>query len=197
MLCPFCGTLDEDVEVPELSRAETLLTRCRACGEYVYSVPPQRRSERSQAMTVAEGESREEILATTYIAHEGGAVALRRPPGSDIDREVRDSEGKLVYYLEIKERTCSLNAYRVTKFPYAKIEEAQRLLAESRQPVHIVLKFTDCWARLDVDGNASYERGDRPFAPRYRPWQQTKERQIPVLLPVEDLEVLPWRDLCD
>ena len=85
----------------------------------------------------------------------------------------------------------------MTQFPFAKIETGKRLISEEGVPVYIVLKFTDCWARITLDMNKEYEKGDKPFAPRYRQYQNYQQRQVPVKLDVErDLEILQFRELC-
>ena len=98
---------------------------------------------------------------------------------------------------KIKERSNSLNAYKMTQFPYAKIDTAKKLIQNNQLPVYIILKFTDAWTRLKVDLNRIYEKGSKPFAPRYRSYQNFRERQVPVKLDVEkDLEIITLRKLC-
>jgi hypothetical protein len=195
MICPYCGRIEKGIPPPELVRTFTRLGTCK-CGKEVWAIPTQRRSESSPLGTVEEGEKREEILVATYTKHEGGATSKRRPSADDIDREVYDDKGSLVYFLEIKERSNSLNGYFYTQFPYAKIESGKKLTLETGLPVFIVLKFLDCWARHEIRPELEYIKGDRPFAPRYRPWQRSSIRQIPVLIAVESLEILPWHDFC-
>jgi hypothetical protein len=138
-----------------------------------------------------EGEAREDILADVY-SRQLGHRHEKMPGVSDIDRVALDEKGNKLYFFEIKERSCTINAYKHTMFPYAKIEEAKRLISARKLPVYIVLKFADCWARHKVDLNREYRIGKEPFAPKYRPWQRKLKRQIPVLLDVEeDLEILP------
>lgn len=197
MICPYCGNVDDRIPTPELARTRVHLGTCSKCGKEVWAIPTQRRSELSPLATVEEGEKREEILVATYIKHEYGVTSKRRPSADDIDREVYDDNSSLIYFLEVKERSNSLNAYNKTKFPFAKIESGKKLIEETGLPVFIVLKFIDCWARHRVNLNLDYEKGKQPFAPRYRPSQYNKERQIPVLISVESLEILAWRDLCE
>lgn len=197
MICPYCGNVDRDIEIPEKTKEPRALGRCENCGEEVWACPTTKRSESSPLETVREGESREEELARIYLDHEEGVESLERERAADIDRRVIDEGGDLLYFLEIKERSCSLNGYRKTKFPFAKIEEGKELAEEHEVPVFIILKFRDCWARLRVSPEDDYEEGDEPFAPRYRPWQRNKDRQVPVMIPVEELEILPWREGCE
>ena len=198
MICPYCGSVDHKIPTPELTRTNTrvLLGKCE-CGKEVWAIPTQKKGERSQLETVGNGEAREEVLAKTYLKHESGARSEQRGTADDIDRNVYDEKDNEIYYLEIKERSNSLNAYRDTQFPYAKIDSAKILIEEKGLPVYIVLKFIDCWARHQVIIEREYEKGKQPFAPRYRPWQRSKERQVPVMIPVESLEILAWRDLCE
>jgi len=195
MICPYCGRMEKSIPTPELTRTRTLLGTCK-CGKKVWAIPTQKRAEKSQLATVEEGEEREEILVNIYLKHEGGARSEKRPSADDIDREVYDDNGNLIYFLEIKERSNSLNAYRKTQFPFAKIKSGKELIKETGLPVYIVLKFVDCWARHQVLLELDYEKGTQPFAPRYRPSQRSKARQIPVMIPVESLEILPWHNSC-
>lgn len=197
MICPHCGKIDEATPTPDIIREPRLLGKCPSCKKDVFAIPTQKRRERSQFETVVKGEEREEVLARIYINHEGGFRDEKRPPSSDIDRNVYDKKDKLLYFLEIKERTNSLNAYRKTQFPYAKIDEAKKLIREHGIPVFIILKFIDCWARINVGLEKEYAKGKSPFAPRYRPWQNNMPRQVPVEIDVYDLEIMPWHDDCE
>jgi hypothetical protein len=189
----MCGRVDKSIPVPETTKTAKLLATCRFCGKQVMCLPTSKKSEASQLATVIEGESREEELARSYVKHEGGHSSRKLPGSSDIDREVLDVDGQVIYYLEMKERSNSINAYRDTMFTYTKIQEGKRLSKETGLSVHIVIKFKDCWARHLVDPSVEYVRGKEPFAPRYRKHQHNKRTQIPVLISVEDLQVLSWR----
>jgi len=199
VICPYCGSVDESTPTPEITPKRTTksLGACPRCGEEVWAYPTGKSSETSKLATIREGETREVALADAYVDAVGGAMHADRGRTADIDRLVLDSEGELLYFLEIKERSCSLNGYRETKFPYAKIEAAERLIETHDAPVHVVLKFLDCWAREVIDPDAEYDSGDEPFFPGYRPSQSTSARQVPVRIPVEQLGVLPIRDGCD
>ena len=198
MICPYCGKVTEHIPTPALTKTNTrvMLGKCE-CGKDIWAIPTQRKGERSQLATVEEGEAREAILADLYIKHEGGTRSEGREAADDIDRNVYDDDGNVIYYLEIKERSNSLNAYNETQFPYAKIESGKKLVEETGLPVHIVLKFVDCWARHLINTDNDYKKGNAPFAPRYRARQRSKLRQIPVMIPVESLEILEWHDLCE
>jgi len=173
------------------------LGTCSNCSKEVWAWPTTKRGEKSQLDTVKKGEKREDVLAKKYVDQEKGDHLEEMGKADDIDKKVFDEDGNLSYYLEIKERSNTLNAYRKTKFPYAKIERATELVKDTGKPVHLALKFRDCWARDVITGRKEYEKGDEPFAPRYRPGQRNKQRQVPVLIPVEELEVLSWRDYCE
>ena len=197
MICPYCGAVERDIPTPELSTTHTRLGACDKCGKEIWAIPTQKKSERSPLATVEEGESREEILVGAYLKHERGASSKRRKSADDIDREVFDEDEHLIYLLEVKERSNSLNAYNKTQFPFAKIDSAKKLIQGTGLPVYIVLKFIDCWARHEVRPEFEYSKGAKPFAPRYRPRQRKMPRQVPVMIPVESLEILEWRDLCE
>ena len=206
MICPKCGAVDPARPVPEATRrgAVMRLGTCAKCRTAVYAVPTRRAGEACQAATVDEGEAREQILADLYVRHLGpGFTHQSRPAAADIDRTVRGPDGRLHHYLEIKERSCSLNAYRQTKFPFAKILAARRLNRRrwwrwgKRIPVRFLLKFIDSWAYFDFDPKEEYVRGQEAFAPRYRPGQKNRGRQVPVVKPVETLHVLPIDAECD
>lgn len=190
MICHRCGTVDSLVAIPEITRYSHILGECKLCQASIVAAPTMRKSEMSQQATVTQGEYREEILASQYVQMIGSSIAEKLPPYSDIDRKAVDADGKVRAYFEIKERSNTLNAYRVTKFPYAKIEAAARLHAQTSLEVHFVLVFSDCWARHTFQPHAAYEKGALPFAPSYRPGQRTSMRQIPVLIPVDTFEVL-------
>ena len=197
MICPKRGFVDAKVPTPGLTKRGQgrKLGSCEKCSASIWAMPTTKLSEHSQLETVEQGEEREELLASLYVKH---IAADRHGKTSeiDIDRVIFKNDEKQCY-LEIKERSNSLNAYKLTQFPYAKIETGQRLMKEENLPVYIVLKFTDCWARLTLDANREYEKGSQPFAPRYRSYQQFRQRQVPVKLDVErDLEILKLRDLC-
>lgn len=197
MICPKCGLVDKSVPTPGLTKRGQgrKLGGCKVCSASIWAMPTTKLSEHSQLETVEKGESREELLADLYVKYIG-ADEHRKTNEIDIDRVIYE-DGKKNCYLEIKERSNSLNAYKWTKFPYAKIETGQRLMDEEDLPVYIVLKFTDCWARHTIDATMKYEKGSQPFAPRYRPWQQFRQSQVPVELDVEkDLRILTLRDLC-
>jgi hypothetical protein len=155
-----------------------------------------RRSEASQSESVRRGEFREELLADLIAAwvqrRDGGTVAhAPRSSGSDIDRVLRRN-GVLHGFFEVKERTCSLNAYAETMFPYAKIDAASQLHQTYGAPVDFFLQFTDCLAVHRFDPARTYQKGSQPFAPSYRPGQRDRPRQVPVLLQVEhDFAVVP------
>lgn len=197
MICPRCGHVDPTIPVPEFTPKgkRRKVGTCSDCGTEAWAVGTQRFSERSQEHTVRDGEAREVLIANVWRDHlnkvRGGGFEHRdRATADDVDREMLQ-HGELHHFFEIKERTCSLNAYRLTKFPYAKITAARTLHAETGKPVMFLLKFTDAWAYFHFDPTVEYARGDRPFAPNYRPEQQWRQRQVPVEINVETLRVLP------
>jgi len=199
LICPYCGNIDKDVEIPKITKRgkERVLGTCSNCSREVWAWPTTKKGEESQLATVKKGEKREDVLAEKYVNKEKGNHFKDMGKADDIDKKVFDAGGNLSYYLEIKERSNTLNAYRKTMFPYAKIERARKLVKDTGKPVHLVLKFRDCWARDVMTGSEEYEKGDEPFAPRYRPSQRNKQRQVPVKIPVEELDVLSWRDFCE
>ena len=197
MICPMCGFLDKEKPTPNLTKRGQgrKLRDCPKCHTSVWAMPTTKTGEYSQLETVEKGEAREELLADLYVSHLGYEKHIKTDE-IDIDRVVLD-KGEKAFYLEIKERSNSINAYKITKFPYAKIETAKKLIKKNKIPVFIVLKFTDCWARIEVSINQIYKKGKKPFAPRYRAYQNFSTRQVPVHLDVEeDLEILNLRDLC-
>lgn len=196
MICPKCGYVDKTVPVPEITRNVTKLGVCKKCAQIIFCVPSQKKSETNKVVTVIHGEIREAHLVEVYLKYEQGNKSSKRPLASDIDRDILDEKDNVIYHWEIKERSNTINAYRETQFPYAKIDEGKRLLRETGKPVYIVLKFADCWARITIDLAKEYKKGDRPFAPAYRPSQMNSERQIPAQIPVEELEILNIRDEC-
>jgi len=188
MICPNCGHVTDTIDVPKLSHEAEELGDCTQCGETVVAAGTTRNWEHSKLATVRQGNQREEKLVDEM---------LQFYEGEDIDRAILDDSGDVLYFVEIKERTCTLNGYRMTKFPYAKIDSAKQLSEQHNVPVYIVLKFRDSWARLKVDDDEDYSKGEDPFAPNYRPSQEDKERQVPVEYPVEQLDVMDVRSFCD
>ena len=197
MICPNCGHTTDTIDVPKLSHEAEELGKCTQCSETVVAAGTTRNWEHSKLSTVRQGNQREEVLVDEMLKFYEGADHEDRGTFEDIDRAILDENGDVLYFVEIKERTCTLNGYRNTKFPYAKIESAKELSAEYNVPVYIVLKFRDSWARLKVDDDEDYSKGENPFAPNYRPSQEDKERQVPVEYPVEQLEVMDVRSFCD
>lgn len=197
MICPKCGNVNTDIPTPFSTRRGEgrELGNCNECDYSIWAMPTTKTWEHSQLETVEKGEEREELLVNIY-AKWSGADANEKTNIIDIDRALYE-DGRKVCYVEIKERPNSINSYKMTQFPYAKIESGKDLIDEEGLPVYIVLKFTDCWARHQIKKDKKYERGIKPFAPTYRPHQNSSQRQIPVKLDVErDLEVLSLRDLC-
>ena len=197
MICPRCGNVDPALPTPFITKRGQgrKLSKCIQCSASIWAMPTTKLSEYSQLETVERGEEREELLASLYVQYIN-ADEHRKTNEIDIDRVIYKG-GEKHCYLEIKERSNSLNAYKMTQFPFAKIETGKRLISEEGLPVYIVLKFTDCWARITLDLNKEYEKGDKPFAPRYRQYQNYQQRQVPVKLDVErDLEILQFRELC-
>ena len=190
MICHRCGRVNRQVPVPEITRFSHILGECDACLASIIAAPAARKYEISPAASVSHGESREEILSSQYVKFLGCTVGQKLPGYSDIDRQALDENGVVRSYFEIKERSNTLNAYRVTKFPYAKIEAAQRLYMNTGLAVHFVLVFADCWTRHVFQSDKKKKKGLAPFAPSYRPSQRSSARQIPVHIPVETLEVI-------
>jgi len=197
MICPKCGFVNTSIPTPNRIKEATKLGNCQKCSRVIFAQPTTKRTESSQIETVQHGESREDILLPIYLKYHPGCTSKKRKSADDIDREILNESNKIIHFMEIKERSNTLNAYRNTQFPYAKIETAERLYKEFELPIYFIIKFTDCWTRHTYSPTLEYRKGDKPFAPRYRPWQNSKSRQIPVMIDVETLEILPWRELCN
>ena len=198
MICPKCGFVDKNIPTPEITRIPSKLGCCNKCKCVIFANPTTKKTERSQAETVEAGEAREEkVLIPVYLKYHPGFTSKKRDGADDIDREILNHDGKIAHFLEIKERSNSLNAYKHTQFPYAKITTAEELSGKFNLPVIFIIKFTDCWARHACNPRIEYKKGSKPFAPQYRPSQYSKQRQIPVMIDVDTLEILLWRDLCD
>ena len=192
MIFPSCGFIDNKIIIPEITRRATLLGVCEKCGILIYANPTSRTSEVCKNITVMEGESWEESLINYYLKYENGEYSKKRGDFDDIDREIYDNKNNLIGFAEIKERTNTLNAYRITKFPYAKILTARELIKKHHLPVFVILKFSDAWTRISIQLEKEYNKGSTPFYPKYRPEQKSSQKQIPVLSPVEELEFLKW-----
>lgn len=195
MICQNCGLVGDE-EIPELSYDPEKLGTCDNCGSIVVAAGTTKNWEASKLATVQDGTRREQKLMEALLDAYDADEHIDRGQFKDIDRELR-SNGETTRFVEVKERSCTLNGYRKTKFPFAKIESAQELSEEYGVPVDIVLKFRDAWAALEVEPDGDYEQGDDPFAPNYRPSQQDKDRQVPVKYPVEQLDVLDIDEFCE
>lgn len=196
MICPGCGHVDKSIPTPEFTRRgfPRIIGACKKCGTSIQASATTTTSEASQAASVAKGEARERLIADRLAEHltdiDGGAYSHSAlGEAADVDRAMHRN-GELSFFFEIKERTCTLNGYRDTQFPYAKILEAKRLQAEHGKPVRFYLLFSDCLAVHVYDGSLTYRVGDKPMAPAYRPEQLNRQRQVPVKLAVEDLIIL-------
>jgi len=190
MICPKCGFKDKSIPTPEITRSSRMLGTCKSCNHEIWAMGTTKTGERSQAETVAQGEEREVLLANIYVKHFGYAKH-EKSDENDIDRIAFDSNGEPLCYFEIKERSNSLNAYKDTKFPFAKIDAGIDIIKNRKIPVFIVLKFTDGWAQHKVSTTKAYRKGNAPFAPKYRPYQNSLPRQVPVMLDVEeDFEII-------
>lgn len=193
MICPNCGTVDEDVELDNNhNRNRTVLCDCSNCGDEVLSGGTKRSAEPTKLATVREGQEKEDKYAQFLLDKLGGDIIEDRGQFADIDKNVYDIDGNLLYALEIKTRTCTMNGYLETKFPYRKIEEAKKITEEHNIPVHIVIVFTDGIGKLTVsnENNESYSKGENNFVPNYRE-ETSQTQQIPVKYNIENLDVIP------
>lgn len=191
MICPNCGTVDEEVELDNNhSRNRTVLSNCSNCGDKILSGGTKRSAEPAKIATVREGQEKEDKYAQFLLDKLGGHIVEDRGQFADIDKNVYDKEGNLLYALEIKTRTCTMNGYLETKFPYRKIEEAKEITEDQNVPVHIVIVFTDGIGKLTVNSNnESYSKGENNFVPNYRE-ETSQTQQIPVKYNVENLDVI-------
>jgi len=196
VLCPYCGQLDGSIRVKEYTHSPHVLGKCRSCGEEVYAVGTRKDAEESRLTTVSEGERKEELFADLFVEELRGDSHRDRGKYSDIDREILDESNNTVLFVEFKQRSCSLNGYRKTKFPYAKIKAGKELNRETGIPVYIVLKFIDAWTFISVtEGDERFEEGGI-FTPNYRGEKAKTEYQRSVEIPVSELRVLPLDDYC-
>lgn len=195
MICPYCGTVDESVPTPEKGPYQEMeeLGDCSSCGKTVITAGVQRGWESSKLSTVKQGQANEEDYADVYLNHEEGVYHEDRGATADIDRKIYDADGHLLYYWEFKKRSCSINGYKYTKFPYRKIEEARELVDTA--PVRITLKFLDCWGEIELKTveDCDVEQGG-DFKPMSR---DSSAKQESAKIDVTTLRVLPWRDGCD
>lgn len=186
--CPYCSYCSGLTGVPSRP-SNAKICDCPNCDRPVFSIETQTDDEASRAETVRAGERREEWAADTIVSETGIADRHEdRGRYSDIDRSLfREGSESPRAFMEFKERTCTLNAFAETAFPYAKIETGQELVGEQGVPVVIVLKFLDAWTVHKIDSEREYEKGDFYFTPDYRgEWSET-EHQKPALLPVDEL----------
>ncbi|WP_336021847.1 hypothetical protein [Halobellus salinisoli] len=187
MICPYCGTRDDSVEVPQkASHVDDHLADCSACGEPVYATHDFDKVVRgSQAKAVSRGETSEAELADRYVERELPSGAHHEQATRDIDLKIFDENGALDHFLEIKTRNATLNAYAETVFRDLKVEEARTLAEEYGVPSHILIAFEDCVTIHHLDPDGEYDIG--PF----ERWDRDGPKPH-VFLPVEQLRVLDW-----
>ena len=128
MICPKCGNIDLEIQTPFLTKRGEgkKLGNCTRCNSNIWAMPTTKISEHSQLETVEKGEQREDFLVEIYQDWIG-ADKNEKTNEIDIDRLLYKNGEKLCY-VEIKERSNSLNAYKMTQFPYAKIDTAKKLI---------------------------------------------------------------------
>lgn len=196
MNCPYCSHRSGIRDVPSKATDEKLAD-CPDCGRSVYSLDTDN-EEQSQIETVREGERKEE-WAADLIVEETGLADRHEDNGkvADIDRALYDEgDAEPTAFMEFKSRTCTLNGFAKTMFPYRKIEAAQQLQRERDVTVYVVLKFLDAWTVHIVDADRDYPEADFQFTWKEGADDRTAERQHPTLIPVSDLTRLPFRDDC-
>lgn len=196
MICPYCSHTDRFIEVPDYTQQPHLLGECRNCENRVFAVGTQRETEESRQATVREGERQEEFYVDYIVETFGGHDHEDRGKFSHIDRRVVDETGEVDYFLEFKERGCSMNGYQETKFPYNKIQKGKELTEETGKPVYIFLKFIDGWGYIEIDPGKEYKKGSEPFKPDYRGEEAATEEQLPVLIDIHEFEVLETQKDC-
>lgn len=190
MICPSCGQASSHTLDNQHDSERTVLGTCPSCQTEVYEGGTTRTAEPKQLQTVREGEQKEDAYAELALDTLGGERYEDRGRFDDIDKNIYDADDSLLYALEIKTRTCTMNGYKDTKFPYRKIEKAREITEEKGVPVHIMIVFTDGVGKLTIsDEQQSFVKGNENFVPRYRS-ETSQTQQIPVEYPVEELDVL-------
>lgn len=188
MICNICAFVDDKHPTPETTpkHHSNFIANCPKCSNPVWAIGTTKEKETSKQLTVDEGERREIILSDDIIKFLG-ADSHHKSGDIHIDRVALREDGTIFRYFEVKERTCSINGYKITLFPYNKIIKAQEITRETGIPVYIFIKFCDCWAKLWVDPTFEYDKGGEPLAPEYRPKQGYSKEQYPALIYVEKL----------
>ena len=188
MICPYCGTVDNSLSNPNVSRGDReVLADCSNCGETIHAVGTTDEDEESPIATVHEYEDVEEWAVDLYVERELPRGASHEDRPTDIDRGIYGPDGDLDHFLEYKNRTCSINAYEDTMFRDRKLHEAAELHAEHGVPVKFLIRFLDCWAIHEYEPDREYEiRG------MYR--SDRSQYEDHALVPVEDFRVLGWQN---
>lgn len=189
MICPNCARRDRSVILPQITSEKKFLKKCKFCGYEVYLIPPKTAMypETSREHTVRDGEAKEEELMNIYLRYYEGDYHKKREKYADIDRKVCDAEGNVLYYMEVKNRSNSINAFKETAFPFRKVISAKELITKTGKSVYILLKFADCWTRHRFRLNKRYKKTDV----KMRRSDRESEGQYWALLDVEeDLEIL-------
>ena len=190
MICSKCGYQDDSIPIPKMSFDYAVLGVCKECSHRIDIVP--RKSKYFVKDGVEVGEKREATITTIYQRFKYGYETSNEKytKNTHLDRKIYVND-VLVEIMEIKEPTCSLNAFRETYFNPHKIDVGLNLLSKDNTiPIFIVLKFCDCWASLQIDINTDYSKYKRDYKVPYHRSNELKEKYEVVYIPVKDLTVI-------
>lgn len=200
MICPYCGYVEKSIVIPEISCIGVTkhLDFCCSCGGDIWIITEEKTREFSKEHTIVEGNRRAKILIDELSSYYKNRLKIEeRDAGALINYIVyKKSNNNHLGYMEIIERTCTINAYRQTIFNKSKVQEGKKLIEQLDRPVLIIFKFKDCWAYHKINLVMKYLIGMEASFPSYRKEQKFDDKQITVFLPVEKLTVLKLRNQC-
>lgn len=186
VICPRCCATTPH---PPLKQKERL--QC-SCGYTIFALDLPVADEKDKQATIQMGTARQKTLLDVYLRHTPSCTAHERSASDSLDYTIMKNGG-VDHYLEIKERTNTLNTFPTTRITLHKMEVAQRLFRKTEKETYILIKFIDCWARYRVDPNRNYTEGAILWGRNDRP----TERMQYVDIPLTDLTILDWDELLE
>jgi hypothetical protein len=184
VLCPRCRNLEKG---STLNNKESLL--CPSCNYRIVSYNIITKPEKNKSASIRNGTKRQKRLLAIYLKHNKGLSAQQRDKKDHLDYTLLNN-GEVDHYLEIKERTNTLNAFQETRVTLGKMLKGQELYRTTGKPTYILIKFLDCWTRYKVIPDKNY-RLDK-F--KWRRSDHPDERMYYVDIPITELEILGWKD---
>lgn len=184
-----CSRCSQHIAHPPLKERERV--QC-TCGYTIVALNIPKTNERNKQSTIRHGTKRQKILLDVYMRYHPALTARDRPAHDSLDYTILQN-GAIDHYLEIKERTNTLNAFATTRVTLHKMEVAQRLHQKTGKLSYILVKFIDCWTLYRVDPTRDYKKAAVVWGRNDR----QHEKMMYADIPITELEVLDWNDLLE